>query len=62
VDVRTGGRHGQEMRFVGHQQIGILVQHRFLERDCRLIGDFAVVVDLAPDLIRGLRGQRLPFS
>jgi len=62
MDMGAGRRDRQEMRLVRHQQVGIGVQHDFMERDRRFVGNFAVVMDFEPNPIRRFRRQPSPIA
>ena len=58
MDMSTGGRDGEKMRLVRHQQIGVAMKHDFTDRDRRFIGNFPVVMRFKPDSIRRSRHWR----
>ena len=62
MDMRTGRHDREEMRLVRDQQICIFMQHDFIERNRRFVGNFAVVMNLKPDPMRCFRRQESSFA
>ena len=62
MDVGTGRRDRQEMRLVRHQQVGIGMQHDFIERNRWFVRNFAVVMHFEPDPMRCARGHPSPVA
>ena len=60
LQVVAGWCDGQEVRFVGHDQMVVLVQHGFFKRDARLCIDIAVVINTHVAGVRPFRGDQPP--
>ena len=60
--VLTCRDHRQEMGFIDHQEMFILIEDGFVKRDLRFIGDFAEVMDPRSGLMGCIKGQWLLMS
>ena len=58
--VGAGGRHRQEVRLAGHDQVRVGMHHGLGEGDGRLVRHLAEVVDLGTAPVGSLRVERAP--